>query len=125
QLGDRLQKEMEGIKNRLDALANARKGMHEDLRKALEQLQRDLLNETGKLTERELEQLRDFIAQMREQMKRLQDKQEELLKEGLGSDKVEAVKRKLKDLDEQIEEALARARKLLGDRRKRNGDKPE
>jgi hypothetical protein len=125
QRSDRLQKEMEGIKNRLDALANARKGMRDDLRKALEQLQRDLLNETGKLTERELEQLRDFIAQMREQMKRLQDQQDELLKEGRGSAKAEALKRKQKDIDEQIEEALARARKLLGDRRKRNGDKPE
>ncbi|HWG45822.1 MAG TPA: hypothetical protein VN688_23880 [Gemmataceae bacterium] len=125
QRGDRLQKEMEGIKNRLDALANARKGMRDDLRKALDQLQREMLKEAGKLTERELQQLRDFIAQMREQMKRLQDKQDELLKEGLGSENAEAIKRKQEDIDKQIEDALARARKLLGDRRKRNGDKPE
>ncbi|HTU21161.1 MAG TPA: hypothetical protein VMG10_24115 [Gemmataceae bacterium] len=124
QRGDRLQKEMESIKDRLDALANARKGVREDLQKALEQLQRDLLRETGKLTERELEQLRDFLAQMREQMKRLQDKQDGLMKGAIGSEKVAALKRKQEDLDKQIEEMLARAGKLLGDRR-RKSDKPE
>ncbi len=65
QRGDRIQKEMEGIKNRLDALADARKNMRDDLRKALEQLQNDLLKEAGKMTARELEQLREFLAQMR------------------------------------------------------------
>lgn len=122
--GDRLQKEMEGIKSRLDALANARKGMREDLQKALEQLQRDLLRETGKLTERELEQLPDFIAQMREQMKRLQDKQDDLTKEAMAGADPRSVQRKQQDLDKQIEDMLARTRKLLGDRR-RKGDKPE
>ncbi|HEY7310093.1 MAG TPA: hypothetical protein VH643_12095 [Gemmataceae bacterium] len=124
QRGDRVQKEMEGIKSRLDALAAARKGMRDDLRKALEQLQRDLLKESGKLTERELEQLRDFIAQMREQMKRLQDKQDELTAEAMAGKDVKGIKRKQEDLDKQIEDMLARARKLLGDRR-RKGDKPE
>jgi hypothetical protein len=124
QRGDRLQKEMDSIKDRLDALANARKGMSEDLRKALEQLQRDLLKETGKLTQRELEQLRDFIAQMREQMKRLQDKQDELSAEATDAKKAQANKRKQEDLDKQMEEMLAKARKLLGDRR-RKGEKPE
>src|SRR6185437_4935267 len=124
QRGDRVQKEMEGIKNRLDALANARKGMREDLQKALEQLQRDLLRETGKLTERELEQLRDFIAQMREQMKRVQDKQDDLAKEAMAGADPKSVQRKQQDLDKQIEDMLARARKLLGDRR-RKSDRPE
>ena len=67
QRSERVQKEMEGIKNRLDALAEARKGMREDLRRAMEQLQRELMNENGKLTARELEQLREFLARMREQ----------------------------------------------------------
>jgi hypothetical protein len=124
QRGDRLEKEMEGIKNRLDKLADARKAMREDLRKALEQLQRELLKETGKMTERELEQLRDFIAQMREQMKRLQDKQDELMKEASASADKQALQRKQEDLDKQIENMLARARKMLGDRR-RKGEKPE
>jgi hypothetical protein len=124
QRGDRLQKEMEGVKNRLDALADARKGMREDLQKALEQLQRELLNESSKLTARELEQLRDFIAQMREQMKRLQEQQDEMLQGPNGRDNPQALKQKQEDLDKQIEDMLARARKLLGDRR-RKGEKPE
>lgn len=123
QRGDRVQKEMQGIKDRLDALAKARKGLREDLRQALEQLQRDLLRETGKLTERELQQLRDFIAQMRQQMKRLQDKQDEVMQQALGSKDLAAMKRKQEDLDKQIEDMLARARKLLGERRRR--DQPE
>jgi hypothetical protein len=124
QRGDRIQKEMEGIKNRLDALANARKGMREDLREALRQLQRDLLNETGKMTARELEQLRDFLAQMRERMKELQDRQEELMKDALEGKNLKGLKEKQEDLDKQIEKMLARARHLL-DSKKRDRDRPE
>jgi hypothetical protein len=125
QRGERIQKEMEGIKNRLDALADARKGMRDDLRKALEQLQNDLLKEAGKMTARELEELQKFLAQMREQMKNLQDKQQELLDDALGGKDMEGLKQKQEDLDKQIEQMLAKARQMLGDKRKRKGDKPE
>jgi hypothetical protein len=125
QRGDRLQKEMESIKNRLDALADARKGMREDLQKALEQLQNDLLKEAGQMTSRELEQLREFLAQMREQMKNLQGKQQELLDDLANGKDTQEVKPKQEDLNKQIEQMLAKARQLLGEKRKRKGDRPE
>ncbi len=127
QRGDRLQKEMEGIKNRLDALADARKGMRDDLRKALEQLQRDLLKEAGKLTaSASWSSSATFIAQMREQMKHLQDKQEELLEDAARTARTSRhSSRSKKTSTSKSRHMLAKARKMLGDQRKRKGDKPE
>jgi hypothetical protein len=124
QKGNRVQKEMEGIKNRLDALANARKGMRDDLREALRQLQRDLLAESGKMTARELEQLRDLLARLREQMKNAQDRQDELMKDAVAGADLPRLKQKQEDLDRQIEKMLANARNLLA-ARKRDRDRPE
>jgi hypothetical protein len=125
QRGDRLQKEMEGIKDRLDALANARKGLSDDLREAIRKLQQEMLNEEGKLTARELEQLRDFLNQLQQQMKDLQDRQEALQHDALEGKDLKALERKQEDLNQQIEQLLAKARNLLDNKRKRKGDSPE
>jgi hypothetical protein len=126
QKGERVQKELEETKARLDALANARKDAREDLKRALEQLQREMLAMQGKMTDKELQELKDFLAKLREQMKDLQAKQEALEKATEnGLDLAEARKRQ-EDLDKQMEELLARARKLLEARRDRKkDDKPD
>ncbi len=79
QKSDRLAKDLEGIKDRMQALEDARKGLRDDLAKAIQELQREMLNENGKLSERDLQELRDFLARMQEQMKDLQNQQQNLL----------------------------------------------
>jgi hypothetical protein len=123
QRSDRVQKELEATQNRLDALANARKGIREDLREALRQLQMEMLKETAKLTERELQQLRDFLARLRKDLKDLEQRQKELLEKGKESD-LSALKRKQEDVEKDIEKMLAQARHLL-DARRRMRDRPE
>jgi hypothetical protein len=116
--GERLQKELEGIKARMDALAQARKGIRDDLREALRQLQQEMLAQRGNLSARELEELKDFLARMREQMQRLQERQEELLKNTQDGADLAKIKGQQEDLDKQLEKMLADARNLLDSKRR-------
>ncbi len=125
QKGDRLQKELEDAKKRLDALADARKGVREDLREALHQLQRELMNLQGQLTARELEQLKEYLSRLREQMKNLQQRQEGLEKKTEEGLDLAALKKSQEELDKEMEKLLAQARNLLDAKRRRGRDKPE
>ena len=100
------------------AQGDARKGLREDLRKALDELRLEMLKQTGKLSARELEELRDFLARMRKDLKDLQGKQEQLEKDTADGADLPAVKKKQEDLDRQLEKLLARARNLLDNKRK-------
>jgi hypothetical protein len=112
---DRLQRELEAMQARLNALTAARAGMRKDLNEALEQLRREMQRQDSGLTARELEELRDFIARMREQMKGLEGKQEQLEQQTeQASDRdLPNVEKKQADLDKQLENLLAQARNLL------------
>ena len=123
QKSDRLAKDLEGIKDRMEALENARKGLRDDLAKAIQELQREMLNENGKLSERDLQELRDFIARMRDQLKDLQGKQEDLLNNSEKGGDLKDLETKQADLDKQLEKMLDAARKMLD--AKRNRRKPE
>jgi hypothetical protein len=125
QRGQRLQKDLEDAKSRLDALAQARKGVREDLKKALEQLQRELLALDGKMTDRELQELKDFLAKLREQMKDVQQKQEALAKDTENGLDLNEARKRQEDLDKQLEELIAKAKKLLDTKKNRKDRKPE
>jgi hypothetical protein len=125
---DRVGKEMEGIKNRLDALAKARQEMRDELAKALRDLQKQLLNEVGGLTERELKDLQDYLAKLREDMKILQQRQQNLADKTDKADANDVAKteKNQMDLDKDLEKLLADARKVLAaKKRKPRGDDPE
>jgi hypothetical protein len=123
--GDRLAKDLEGLKQRMDALDAARKGLRDDLAKALEDLQRQMLNESGKLTDRDLQDLRDFIAQMREQMKNLQNQEENLLQNAENGADLKDLQQKQADIDKQLEKVLEAARKMLNSPRRRRPNFPD
>ncbi len=121
---DRLAKDLEGVKDRMEALENARKGLRDDLAHALQELQREMLNENGKLSERDLQELRDFIARMREQLKDLQSKQEKLLDTVEKGGDIKDVEKQQADLDKQLDKMLDAARKMLAAKRNPNRRKP-
>jgi predicted nucleic acid-binding Zn-ribbon protein len=78
QLSDRVQKELEALRTRLQALADARRQLRDNADTALSQLQREMQRQNGGLTGRELEELRDFLARRQEELKRLEGNQEQL-----------------------------------------------
>src|SRR5690242_6981753 len=75
-----------------------------------------MLNQAGDLSARELEELRNFLAQMREEMKRLQGKQEEVSRETAEARSAEELARaeaRQNRLDRELENLMGDARKLL------------
>jgi hypothetical protein len=123
-IGDKsnqIDKNLEGIKNRLDALANARKGLKDDIQKGLADLRDKMAREDGKLSARDLEQLKDFIAKLREQLKAMKGRQDDLAGETEKSDDVAGAKAKQEDLEKQLEALLKQAKKLL---ERKDGDRP-
>jgi hypothetical protein len=127
QKGDRVGKDLQSIKDRLDALAKARKGLHDDLAEVLKELQREMLNQTGGLTERDLKELRDYIAKLKEDLKILQQRQDDLAKNTAEGNDLKANEMKQADLERDLEKLLAEAKKLLAAKKKRRplDDKPE
>jgi hypothetical protein len=119
---DRVDKELQGIKDRLDALSNARKGLKEDIRKALAELRDKMAREDGKISARELEELKKFIEQLRQQLQQMKARQGDLANETEKSDDVKSAKAKQEDLEKQLEDLLAKAKKLL---QKKDRDRPE
>jgi hypothetical protein len=117
QASDRAQKELEAMQSRLNALANARAAMRKDLNEALEQLRREMLRQDSGLTARELEELRDFINRLREQMKGMEGRQEQLEQqtEQANDKDLPHVEKTQADLDKELENLLAQAKNLLKD----------
>jgi hypothetical protein len=119
--GEQIGKNLEGIKNRLDALSDARKGLKEDLEKTLAALRDKMLREDSKMTARDLEQLRDFLNQLKEQMKNTSARADaEAADPSDPADPKRAKKRA--ETKEDLEALLAKAKKLLD---KKSKDRPE
>ncbi len=120
---DRIDKELKGVKDRLDALANARKGLRDDLQKALAALRDKMLKEDGKMTARELEELRDYIAALRKHLADMKGKQEAAKSDGENAPK--GAKGKQEDLEARMKKMLADAKRLLKSEKRRKTDRPE
>jgi hypothetical protein len=75
--GRRLQGELEALKQRMAALARARKNLLNDP-DALKALQNEMLRQDSQLTARDLKELRDHLARLRDELKRQKGKQEDL-----------------------------------------------
>lgn len=124
---DRVQKNLESMKSRMDALANAQKGTKTDVEKALAKLKDDLLKEQGRMTARDLEELKDFLKNLREELAKLQGKQEDLVDqtEKAKDPELPEVEKKQLTLDELLKKDLDLAKKILEREKARNMRKPQ
>jgi phage shock protein A len=124
---DRVQKNLESMKNRLDALANAQKGTKTDVDKALAKLKEDLLKEHGRMTARDLEELKDFLKNLREELAKLQGKQEDLAEktEEAADSELPEIEKKQLSLDELLKKDLELAKKILEREKTRSMRKPQ
>jgi len=127
QLSDRLQRDLEAMQARLQALAKARKQVPDDADAALKQLQKQLLQQANEMKAQELQDLQDFLAKLRQEMRRLQIDQDQLLKgtKKAPDDLLKEMEAKQKDLDKDADTSFAKLKKLLNaDKAKRMKRKP-
>jgi hypothetical protein len=112
---DRVQKNLESLKNKMDALAAAQKGSKSDVEKALVKLKDDLLKEQGKMTAQDLAELKEFLKNLREELAKMQGKQEDLAeKTDKAPDKeLPDIEQKQLTLDELLKKDLDLAKKIL------------
>lgn len=114
QTANRLQKELEALKDRMDALADARKTMLNNPEDALEKLKNELMKQNAALTARDLEDLKDFLNRLREEMKKQEANQGLLKKDARAkSDKeLPDLERAQEMLEKEVDELFGAQRAL-------------
>jgi hypothetical protein len=103
-----LEHQLESMKSRLDAIAQAQKNLKNDPAEALAQLREDLMNENAELTAQELAQLRDFLDRLMGQMKMLEGRENMLAQQTK-----EAMPVVLPEIEQEQTKIEADAEKLL------------
>jgi hypothetical protein len=125
-LTDRLQKELEGIRKRLEALADARKNlMRGNLNDLFAQLQKEMQRQNAGMTARELQELRDFIAQLRKELERFQGAQDNLAQNTDRTDPKDLpnAEKKQDGLDRELQKLLDAVKNLLAGDKDKEKDK--
>jgi hypothetical protein len=114
QVANRLQKELEAMKDRMDALSDARKNLATNPEDALDKLKNELMKQNSELTARDLADLKDFLARLREEMKQQEGNQEKLKKEGRDkSDKeLPLLERAQEELEREIDQLFGAQRAM-------------
>jgi hypothetical protein len=118
---DRVQRNLESLQGRMDAVADAQKAMKSNAERALAKLNEDLLKEQGKMTARDLEELKEFLKNLREELGKVQGKQEDLADktEKAPDRNLPELEGKQKTLDELLKKDLDLAKKILDRERAR------
>jgi hypothetical protein len=110
---ERVQKELEAMKDRLRALAEAEKGARDQGNEGLARLQQKMLEQDARLTERDLGELRDFMQGLRRELKGLGDNEEQLLSENeTGKKPLPRLEKDQAGLEKQAEKPLRQTRGL-------------
>lgn len=116
QQSEQVQKNLDDLQNRLEALADAQTESRTDAETALADLRRELMQQDAQLTASDLAELRDFLEAKRADLDTLQGSQEELLEDAtkdLSERGFEAIEDEQTQLDVDSEEELDSVRDLL------------
>ena len=116
QQSEQVQKNLDDLQNRLEALADAQTESRTDAETALSDLRRELMQQDAQLTASDLAELRDFLEAQRADLDTLQGSQEELLEDAtkdLSERGFEAIEDEQAQLDVESEEELESVRDLL------------
>ncbi|HEV3006776.1 MAG TPA: hypothetical protein VGX78_20065, partial [Pirellulales bacterium] len=125
QQADRLQAELEAMAARLEALQRARQQMDQGLDQALAELRREILEQQAGINARGIEELRDMIQALREQLQNFEGQQADLLDAANVVPEVMLadLDQRQVNLERRSEPPLDEARALLGaDERRRRRD---
>ncbi len=109
------QRELEAVKDQLDAASKARKELPQDAEAAVNALREEMLRENAGLTARDLEDLKNFLKAREEELKRLEGQQADLAAAVPQAPEVllPDVEKRQAELDPKEEKALADAQALL------------
>jgi len=116
QQSEEVQKNLDDLQNRLEALADAQTESRTDAETALADLRRELMQQDAQLTASDLAELRDFLEAKRADLDTLQGSQEELLADAtkdLSERGFEAIEEEQTQLDVDSDEELDSVRDLL------------
>jgi len=120
---DRVQKDLESIQKRMDALARAQRDSRDDLKQAMQDLKKDLLEQNAELARDALEDLKEYLKAMQKDLEALKGKEENLLKSGLqdlsSKDLLEALRDLQEDVAKKSEKKLDKTAKLLDSKRQK------
>jgi hypothetical protein len=127
---DRVQKDLETIQKRMDALARAQRDSRDDLKQAMRDLKKDLLQQDADLTRDALQDLKDYLKAMQKDLEALQGKEENLLKDSLqdltSKDLLDALREQQKEAAKKSNKKLDETAELLdAQRQKRLLDFPD
>jgi hypothetical protein len=127
QKGDRLQNELQALKNRADALADAQRQARADRERAMAQLMNEMLKERGQMTARELAELKDFLKRWQEEMSKLKDRQMDLAGDAdkAPDSELAKVEKNQDAFDHILDDKKQRLQKLMEQARKRRQRHPE
>jgi hypothetical protein len=124
---DRVQKNLESLKDRMDAIADAQKALKSDPEKALAKLKEDMLKEQGKSSARTLEELKETLKSLRDELGKHQMNQQDLAdKTEQAPDKdIPDFEGKQTSLDKVLQRDLDLAKKLLDQEKARRMQQPD
>ncbi len=111
---EQVQKNLEALKDRMDALREAQKDAKTDAAKALEELQREMTRQSGELSARELAELRAAIEALRQELQNLANNQAQLAEFTPEAPEmlVPDLEKKQDELDKKADKELAKTKEL-------------
>ena len=117
---EQLQRNLDDLKERLEAIEKARERSGDDLQDALKDLRQDMLEQNADIAARELQELKDFIEAMRKDLENLKGDQAELLQDtpkDLSNPLLDKLTEAQDKPDEEAKKELADVRDLLDSRK--------
>jgi hypothetical protein len=111
---DRIQKELEAMKERLQALAKAQKQLRQNADDALARLRQEMLRQDAGLSARDLAALHEYMEALRKELTRLEGSQEKLMEanEAATDRDRPKVERDQDRLEKEADKPLAQTREL-------------
>lgn len=121
EMSERLQKELEALRNDVKALAEARQKMKDDPEEGHRQHQRAMNRKNAGLTARDLEDLKNFIASLRKDLRQMEGEQEELNKttRNIPEALLKELEKQQDRLDQKLDPKLQDAKDLQNPEKKR------
>ncbi|MBI5761558.1 MAG: hypothetical protein HZA46_23860 [Planctomycetales bacterium] len=112
---DKVQRDLQSLETKMQALREASKTMRDDLAEALKQLEKEMLRERAERGEQELADLKNFLDALRQQLKQLEGQQGELMEatEKVPDVMLADVEKRQDNLETEANPKLAQAKKLL------------
>ena len=118
QQAESVQQSLEDLQSRIEAVARAQETSRADVEQAVAELRQDVMQQNARIAARELTELRNAVAEMREELGELGETQEALMAD-TGKDLSEPLFEKLAEAQDQFdaeaEPVLTDARELLAD----------